>query len=89
MRFPSRIRKISLSFPICSNHITVFLIQFYGVADTIGLLTGDKRTARAAERIEHDAVAHAGIEDWIGHERDRLHSGVIGVLLGLIELPDG
>src|SRR5574344_1072701 len=40
-------------------HITDLLLKLHNVTDTLGLLTGDQRTATPSERVQDDAVAHA------------------------------
>src|SRR5699024_3491574 len=52
------------------DDIAELFVQFDGAADAVGLLTGDEGAAGTAERVQHDGVAHGGIENGIGQERD-------------------
>lgn len=71
------------------NDITVFFIQFNGVADASGLFTGNQCGTTASERVEDDAVNHAGIHNGIRDERNGLHGWVVAIFLWLIKFPDG
>ena len=72
-----------------NDHITVLFIQLDHTADPIRLFAGDQGTAAATEGVEHDAIRHAGVQNRICQQFHRFHGRVVGVLLGLIELPDG
>ena len=71
------------------DHIAELLVQLNSAAGAIGLLTGDQRGAGAAEGVQHQCIAHAGVHNGVGQQRDRLHGGVVAVLLGFVEHPDG
>ena len=71
------------------DDVTELLIQLYGIADAIRLLTGNQGATRPAEGVNHHRVCHRAVLNWIGQKRNGLHGGVVTVLLGLVELPDG
>lgn len=71
------------------DYIAELFVQFHGVADAVGLLTGNKRRAGTAEGVKHHAVAHGRIHNGICQERDRFHGRMVAILLGLIKFPDG
>ncbi len=71
------------------NDIAELLVQFDGTADAVGLLTGNKRGAGAAEGVEHHGVCHRAVLNGVRQKRNGLHGGMVAILLGLIELPDG
>ena len=78
-----------LLYVSADNDITEFLVQFDGAADAVGLLTGNERRAGAAEGVKHNGVCHRTVLNGIGQKRDWLHGGMVAVLFGLVELPDG
>lgn len=43
------------------------------MADAVSLLTGNQRGTVPTERVEYDAIAHAVIQNWVGHQIHRLH----------------
>ena len=47
------------------NNITVLFIQLDGIANSIGLLTGNQRRARTSKRIKHDAIGKAGVHNGV------------------------
>ena len=67
----------------------VCCLLYTSAADTVGLLTGNEGRAGAAEGIQHYRVCHTGVADGICQQWDRLHGGMVAVLLGLVELPYG
>lgn len=71
------------------NNIAELFVQFDGAADAVSLFTGDQRAARTAEGVQYRSVAHAGVHNGIGQERDGFHGRMIAILLRLVELPDG
>ena len=71
------------------DDVAELFIKLHGVADAVGLLTGNERRAGATEGVKHHAVAHRRIHDGIRQNRDRLHGRMVTIFLGLIEFPDG
>ncbi len=71
------------------DDVAVLLIQLDGGTAPFGLLTGDQGAAAAAERVEHQGVAHRRVHDRVGQEGHRFHGRMFAVLLGLVEFPDG
>lgn len=69
------------------DYIAEFRVKFDRIAGAVGLLTGNERTARTAERIEGESVRHGGIHNRIAKKRYRLHRGMFAVLLALLEFP--
>ena len=83
------IRRAGLLDVAVYDDITELLIQFDGAADAVGLLTGNEGRTGAAEGVQYYRVCHTGVADGISQQWDRLHGGMLAVLLGLVELPDG
>lgn len=71
------------------DDIAEFFVQFDGAADTVGLFTGDEGRAGTAEGVQHHRIAHGRIHNGVGQQRDGLHGGMVAILLGFIELPNG
>ena len=82
------IRRADLLNVAVHDYIAELFVQFNSAANTIGLLTGNQRRTGAAEGVKDDGVGHAGIPNGISQQRDRLHGGMVAVLLRLVELPD-
>ena len=75
-------------FPTADDYIDVFWIQLDQPRTSTGLLAGDQRSARTAERVEHDITAFRRIADRPFHQCHRLHRRVQIVLAGLVDEPD-
>src|SRR5699024_11133016 len=82
------IRRADLLDVAVHDDIAELLVQLNGSADAVGLLTGNEGRTGAAEGVQHHRVCHTGVADGISQQRDRLHGGMVAVLLGFVELPD-
>ena len=71
-----------------NDHVAVPSLQLNHETDPIRLLACDQCAAAAAERVKHDAIRDAGVQNRIRQEFHRLHGRMVGVLLGFVELPD-
>lgn len=53
------------------DDVAELLIQFDGIADAVGLLTGNERRTGAAEGVEHHGVCHRAVLNGIGKQRNQ------------------
>lgn len=58
------------------DDVAIGRVELNAVTGTSGLFRGDQCGSAAAERVEHDAAAVRAIQDGVGDQRNRLHSGV-------------
>ena len=74
--------------PALNDHVAVLRVELDQPRLTPGLLAGDQRRARAAERVEHDVRALARVPDRPLDQRHGLHRGMQIVARRLVDEPD-
>ena len=68
-----------------NNHITIFGIQFRGVADSAHLLTGNQGAAAAAKGVQNNVTFFTRVTNKVAAETDGLHGGVLPVSQGFVK----